>query len=177
MRILKGLSFLLIILLAALASASVGPVTGLPLMRFITLKSADTNLRKGPNVKFPISWNYKRKGYPMMLIAEFESWRKLRDHDGAEGWVHENLITGTRNIMVLSNNYKTKKPMYLDRNSELVIFRYPDENSYPMARVQLGAIGKLKKCQKEWCKVRMDDHIGWALKSNLWGVHADEVLD
>lgn len=113
----------------------------------------------------------------MMLVAEFENWRKLRDHDGAEGWVHENLITGVRNVMVVANNYKTKKPMYLEHNSELVIFRYPDENSYPMARAQLGVMGKLKKCQKEWCKIRIEDHTGWALKSNLWGVGADEVID
>lgn len=162
---------------ATVVHATIGPVTGLPIPRFVVLKSADTNLRKGPNVKFPINWNYKRKGYPMMLVAEFENWRKLRDHDGAEGWAHENLITGVRNVMVIANNYKTKKPMYLEHNSELVIFRYPDENSYPMARAQLGVMGKLKKCQKEWCKIRIEDHTGWALKSNLWGVGADEVID
>ena len=159
------------------ANASTGPVTGLPLPRYVVLKSTDTNLRKGPNVKFPINWNYKRKGYPLMLVAEFENWRKLRDHDSAEGWVHENLITGVRNVIVISNHYKTKNPMYLERNSELILFRHPDENSYPMARAQLGVMGKLKKCQKEWCKVRIDDYTGWALKSNLWGVGADEVIE
>lgn len=179
MHILKILSFFLLfnfITTIALAR-EVGIVTGLPIPRFVVLKSSDTNLRKGPNVKFPIVWSYKRKGYPMQLVAEFENWRKLRDYDGAEGWIHENLITGARNVMFTANHYKTKKSMYLERNSELILFRYPDENSYPMARIQLGAIGKLRKCQKEWCNIRVENTTGWALKSNLWGVLEKEILD
>jgi SH3-like domain-containing protein len=67
--------------------------------------------------------------------------------------------------------------MYLERKSELIIFMHPDENSYPMARAQLGSLAKLKKCQKEWCKVKLDSYSGWALKVNLWGVGAEEVFD
>jgi SH3-like domain-containing protein len=171
------IALILFIISAQFAYAEVGPVTGLPLPRFVSLKSSDTNLRKGPNVRFPISWHYQRKGYPMMLVAEFENWRKLKDFDGSEGWVHENLITGTRNVMIIANKYKTKNTMYLERKAELIIFMHPDENSYPMARAQIGVLAKLKKCQKEWCKVKVENYSGWILKANLWGVGTEEVFD
>lgn len=154
-----------------------GAVTGLPIPRFVVLKSAEVNLRKGPNPKYPIVWTYKRKGYPMELIGEYENWRRLRDQDGAEGWVHENLITGVRNVMIKSNFYKTHNPLYKNKNSELVLFRYPDETSYPMVRAQIGAIAKLKKCQREWCKVKIDSYTAWVQKINLWGVYPDEIID
>lgn len=113
----------------------------------------------------------------MELVAEFENWRKLRDQDGSEGWVHENLITGVRNAMIFKTEYKTDNPMYKQNPGELVLFRYPDETSYPMIRAQIGVMGKIKKCQKEWCKVSLGDTTAWVLKSNLWGVYQDEIID
>lgn len=179
MNILKTISCIAAIcILPTLSFAKeTGTVTGMPIPRFVVLKSQETNLRKGPNVKFPIVWTYKRKGYPMELVAEFENWRKLRDQDGSEGWVHENLITGVRNAMIFKTEYKTDNPMYKQNPGELVLFRYPDETSYPMIRAQIGVMGKIKKCQKEWCKVSLGDTTAWVLKSNLWGVYQDEIID
>lgn len=178
MNILRILSLVLIIASSNIAYAKdVGSVTGMPIPRFVILKSGETNLRKGPNVKFPIAWTYKRKGYPMEVIAEFENWRKLRDQDGSEGWVHENLITGARHVMINDTQYKTDNPLYKQNPGELVLFRYPDETSYPMIRAQIGVMGKIKKCQKEWCKVKIENETAWTLKSNLWGVYPEEVID
>lgn len=178
---LKTLSYTVLItlltaLFATFAAAEVGPVTGLPMPRFVALKSNETNLRKGPNVKYPISWNYKLKGYPMEVVAEFENWRKLRDHDGAEGWVHENLITGSRSVYIKSNSYLNKPGDYPIVENELILFRYPDENSYPMIRAEVGVVAKLKSCNLEWCKVRLDDVSGWVRKANLWGVYENEEI-
>lgn len=172
------LTLLLTILVAFPAlSTEAGPVTGLPLPRFVILKSQETNLRKGPDIKYPIVWVYKQKGYPMEVIAEFENWRKLRDSDGAEGWVHENLITGTRNVRIIANNYVSQNMFYPVRDNEVILFHNPDESSYPKARLQFGAIGKLKKCQVQWCQVKFENTIGWVHKSNLWGVYQNEVLE
>ena len=154
-----------------------GSVTGLPIPRFITLKSNEVNLRKGPNSKYPISWTYQRKGYPMQLIAEFENWRKIKDVDNVEGWVHENLITGARSVLVIDNQYQRENPEYQKRKKELVIFPYPDETSYPMLRVEFGVLAKLKKCTVDWCKVRIEDLSGWVRKENLWGVFEEEIID
>jgi SH3-like domain-containing protein len=154
----------------------IGSVTGLPLPRFVALKSSDINLRKGPGTSFPIAWKFRYKGYPMMVTAEFENWRKLEDKDGQGGWVHENFITGYRNAIVIGNQYRVNNQTYKKQTNELVIFRYPDENSYPMLRIQFGGMAKVKKCQHEWCQLKTPLGTGWARKSNLWGVLKHEEI-
>lgn len=171
--------FLLVVCLLVSAQALAresGSVTGLPLPRFISLKFAETNLRKGPNPKYPITWTYKIKNYPMEVTAEFENWRRLRDADGSEGWVHETLINGSRNVLILTNDYMQPNPEYERRTRELVLFRYPDENSYPMLRVELGVMGKLKSCDQQWCKVKVENTTAWVRKINLWGVYPEEII-
>lgn len=174
-------NFFLLLFVCLIANNSfaseVGQVTGLPIPRFVTFKSSETNLRKGPNVKYPIVWNYKQKSYPMEIIAEFENWRKLRDIDGEEGWVHVNLITGARKAMIKDNKYKVSDPKLAERNRELVLFRYPDEDSFPMLRVELGVLATVKSCNHEWCKLKLDDVTAWARKENLWGVYPEEIIE
>lgn len=154
-----------------------GQVTGLSIPRFVSLKSSESNLRKGPNVKYPIVWTFHQKGYPMEVIAEFENWRKLKDIDGEEGWVHTNLVTGIRNVMISNNKYQTPNEDYEARNRELVLFRYPDEASYPMLRLELGVIAALKSCNIEWCKIKVSDTSGWVRKENLWGIYQQEIIE
>lgn len=175
---MRYLLLLVLFVLSPIANAKdVGSVTGLPLPRFVALKANETNLRRGPNLKYPIAWTYKVKGYPMEIVAEFENWRKLRDSDGEEGWVHESLVSGNRNVMIVANSYLKPKAEYEERKKELLIFRYPDESSYPMARVELGNIAKVKKCELDWCKLKIDDYIGWVRKENLWGVYRNESFE
>ncbi len=154
-----------------------GQVSGLPVPRFVSLKSSETNLRKGPNARYPIVWTYTKKGYPMEVVAEFENWRKLRDIDGEEGWVHVNLINGMRHFIVNSNTYKDSDSEYTELKRELVLFRYPDESSFPMVRAELGVIGTVKSCNPDWCKVQMDEYAGWIRKENIWGVYPEEVIE
>lgn len=172
----KYLIILLIFFAHTVWAAEKGPVTGLPLPRFVSLKFAETNLRKGPGAKYPIVWTYKVRGYPFEVTAEFENWRRLRDIDGSEGWVHENLISGSRNVIITDNNYQLPNEELAKRSRELVIFRYPDENSYPMLRAEVGVMGKIKSCDRDWCKIKIEDSTGWVRKSNLWGVYSEELI-
>lgn len=158
-------------------SAEVGQSTGLPIPRFISLKFNETNLRKGPNSKYPIVLIYKVKSYPMEVTAEFENWRRIRDIDGVEGWVHENLISGSRNAIINGSNYLTPESEFTKNTRELFIFRYPDENSYPMARAEIGVIVKLTSCKEQWCKIKVENISGWVRKINLWGVYAEEKFN
>jgi SH3-like domain-containing protein len=153
-----------------------GLVTGLPLPRFITLKFSETNLRKGPNSSYPIIWVYKQKGYPMEVIEEFENWRKIKDIEDNEGWVHENLISGARSVIINDAKYQNPLSIYSALNRELIVFRYPDEQSYPMLRVEVGVIAKLRKCELVWCKIQVEDVSGWVRKENLWGVYPEEIV-
>ena len=53
---------------AAQAPESAQP-TGLPLPRFVSLRSEEVNMRTGPGVRYPVDWVYKRKNMPVEVIA------------------------------------------------------------------------------------------------------------
>jgi SH3-like domain-containing protein len=153
-----------------------GAITGLPLPRYVSLKSYETNLRKGPGSNYPIVWTYKQKGYPMQVVAEFEQWRKLKDKDGEEGWVRENLISGNRNVVIIGNKIQKSNYEYQLPERESILFYHPSEDSYPVARVELNVIGKIKKCNEEWCLLKIDRFSGWIRKVNLWGIGKEEII-
>ena len=95
-----GAGFILILLLLdAFIPIAASAQTELP--RYASLRAERVNVRSGPGVRYPIVWVFVRKGLPIEITAEFVFWRKIRDRDGSEGWVHQNLISGTRMALVI----------------------------------------------------------------------------
>lgn len=133
-----------------------------PLPRFVSLRSNEVNLRVGPGSNYPIAWVYVRSGLPVEIIAEFDTWRKIRDPDEAIGWVHQNMLTKKRHVRA-------------DKD-DVVMYRNADTQSVPLARLQKGVILDLIKTRGEWCHVKVFNYKGWVLKSNLWGVYAQEKV-
>src|SRR3954471_4195077 len=94
-----------LVLLAALHPGGVGAQdktrgTGLPLPRFVSLKSSDVNVRRGPGQEYDVAYTYVRAGLPVEITQEFDNWRKIRDSDGVEGWVFHSLLAGKRTALV-----------------------------------------------------------------------------
>src|ERR1700761_1092971 len=85
---------------ASAGAAPQGAVTGLPLPRYASLKTDRVNLREGPSKDHPTKWVFQRAGLPVEITAEFETWRKIRDSEGAEGWVLHSLLSGRRTALV-----------------------------------------------------------------------------
>ena len=158
-----------------LCSDEKGSVTNLPLPRFISLKANEVNLRSGPASNYPIKLNYMCKHYPLQVIAEFDNWRMLQDVDGSQGWAHSSLIAGQRYAMVIDNTVSSILP-YTILSGEAILFKTPKEESYPVARLEIGTIVALKRCDELWCQVKVDSYQGWIQKINLWGVQNDELL-
>ena len=82
------------------ASRKPGTVTGLPIPRFVSLKASEVNARVGPGPDYQIAWVFKRAGLPVEVLAEFESWRQVRDSDGVTGWVAAPLLSARRTAIV-----------------------------------------------------------------------------
>ena len=55
---MKIISLLFFFLISLNLSAKTGPVTGLEIPRFVSLKSDDVNLRIGPSTNYPIMQKY-----------------------------------------------------------------------------------------------------------------------
>src|SRR5262249_52520079 len=86
--------------LAQSADAAIGPVTKLPVPRFVSLKTDNVNVRQGPTKEHAVAWIFHRAGLPVEIIAEFEIWRRIRDSEGAEGWVYHSLLSGRRTALI-----------------------------------------------------------------------------
>jgi SH3-like domain-containing protein len=160
----KFLFFIVTLFISSVSSATdqkIGSITGLPLPRFVVIKSRDVNMRSGPGVTYQSKINYKCIFIPVEVKSEFDNWRLVRDSEGNEGWIHEAMLDGRRYVQILKD--------------ETLIFRLPDPKSQPIARIEKGAIGKLVNCKNNWCEISFGrSHKGWINKEKLWGVYGSE---
>ncbi len=141
-----------------------GIETGLPVPRFASLRSDSVNLRIGPGITYPAEWTYKRRELPVEIIGEHRSWRQIRDMDGTTGWVHAPTLTGRRTFVVKLN--------------ETLLRRRPELDAAPVARLMPGVVGRIVSCAEKqpWCEVRAGDYRGFILRSEIWGVGANEAV-
>jgi len=136
--------------------------SGLPLPRFVSLRSTEVNVRTGPGVRYPILWVFVRKGLPVEVTAEFELWRKIQDIDGAEGWLHRSMISGNRTAIIVEGRQR--------------VFSKPKKDSIPILVAESGVLAELLRCQDSWCKLLIEGLRGWIEQKYLWGVYPGEVI-
>jgi len=144
-------------------AAERGSVTNLPVPRYVSMKAAEGNVRRGPSLTHKIDWVFKHRNMPLELTAEFGNWRRVQDMDGAGGWMHYSLLSGMRTVVV--------------QQDLLEILAQPDPKAQAVAKLEVGVIARLGKCLADWCRLNVDGRKGWALKSALWGVEADEIRE
>jgi len=146
-----------------------GSTSGLAIPRFVSLKADRVNVRRGPNKDNEVTWVYTRAGLPVEITAEYENWRRIRDWEGAEGWVYHSLLSGRRTALVTS---KAKTA------SELIpIYDQADAKSDIAARLQPGVLGSVKRCAAAWCRITGEGFDGWIEQERLWGVYPNENMD
>jgi SH3-like domain-containing protein len=139
-----------------------GAVTNLPVPRYVTLKTNKGNARRGPGLSHRVDWVFTRPGIPLRVTAEYENWRRIEDSEGVGGWIHYTLLSGTRSVLVTQD-------MAEFRNAPL-----PD--AMVVVQAEQGVVGRLMECAPAWCRVGIEGYEGWVLKSALWGVDPDEVI-
>lgn len=163
MRVLQGFLCVFLALAGASHAQERGPVTNLPLPRFVSIRASEANVRRGPSLTHRIDWVFKRQDMPVEITAEYGHWRRIRDRDGAGGWVHYSLLSGVRTVII-------------DQDM-LDIHRRADKTSQVMAKLELGVIARLDECLPDWCRLRVAGYTGWAPKSAIWGVAPDEIRE
>jgi len=149
--------------LLALPAQAVNP-SGLPLPRFVSLKSDETNIRTGPGTRYPIQWVFKRAGMPVEVVDEFDLWRKIRDNEGTSGWAHHTMLSGKRNAMITGNEPQTLR---IDVGA----------NSKALFKAQPNVIAPLRECALEWCRLQISGRKAWISKNHLWGIYPQEIFD
>ena len=144
-----------------------GAITGLPLPRYASLKTDRVNLREGPSKDHATKWVFQRAGLPVEITAEFEIWRKVRDSEGAEGWVLHSLLSGRRTGLVAPGK----------KGQDFKIYSKPVPGADVSATLQSGVIVSVKSCDGSWCLVFGDAFKGYIEQVALWGVYPNEKVE
>jgi SH3-like domain-containing protein len=140
-----------------------GSVTNLPLPRFVSMKTDEGNVRRGPSLTHRIDWVFHHEDMPLQIVAEFGHWRRVIDIEGQGGWMHYSLLSGARTALVQKDKIRVRSQ--------------PAEEAAAKAFAERGAIVRLGECSLDWCKVSSGRIKGWVRKTELWGVFATELRD
>src|SRR3984957_5829787 len=152
---------------APVAQAGGDITSGLPIPRFVSIKTDRVNVRGGPDKDHDVAWIYTRVGWPVEITAEFENWRRIRDSDGTEGWVYHSLLSGKRTAVVQLKTKTDLVPLHAKPNAESVV----------TAQLQPGVLGSVKSCNGLWCRLVGEGYDGWVEQNRLWGVYPDEKIE
>lgn len=143
-----------------LAAAQTQRGSGLALPRYVSLGSDEVNVRYGPGKQYPVRWLFKRDGLPVRIVAEYDTWRKIEDYEGEEGWIHSSLLSSRRTIVI--------------QNDVADLLRTPSDDARVMLHAEPGVLGQLYDCQEDWCLVEIAGRRGWLRRTAFWGVSNDE---
>jgi SH3-like domain-containing protein len=150
---------------SAAQTVTLGP-SGLPLPRFVSLKASRVNSRIGPGLNYSVDWMYTKAGLPMEIVQEYDTWRKVRDSDGSEGWVNQTLLSGKRTALVT--------PWQSDKSDHIKLLGDPQKDAPVVAILEPGVMGAIKTCNGQWCEMTFGDHTGWIRQSQIWGAYPGE---
>jgi SH3-like domain-containing protein len=147
-------------------AAQLGP-SGLPVPRFVSLKTEKANVRKGPSSDHAVAWVYQSKGLPVEITAESETWRRVRDAEGAEGWVLQNMLSGKRTAQIAPS----RKGTFVN------LMAGPSVESGAVAKFASGVLADIKSCDGNWCRIVASGFDGYVNQNLIWGAYPGEVVN
>ena len=122
--------------------------------KFLMLKNNKVNVRYGPSFDYPIKYIYKKIKLPVQIIDKKENFRRIIDHKKNSGWIHISQLRKSKSLIV---------------TSQKILFKKPTKYSKPLARLDVGRLLLIKKCEKNWCNIETEKFSGWIDKTNIWG--------
>ncbi|HWA92817.1 MAG TPA: SH3 domain-containing protein [Rhizomicrobium sp.] len=131
---------------------------------YVSLKSDKVFLREGPTYKHRVLFTYQRKGYPLQVLAVYDSWRRVRDVDGTTGWVSQTMLSDLRSVLI------TGKGRAALRSA-------PYATAPPLANAEPGVVARLKACKPRFCEIAVDGVTGWIDRTRIWGVDPGEIIN
>ena len=121
---------------------------------FLMLKNNKVNVRYGPGFDYPIKYIYKKKNLPIKVIDKKENFRRIIDFKNNSGWIHTSQLKKAKSFILLEDQ---------------LLFSKPTKYSKPMLKIAKGRLLLIKKCKKNWCRVKTEEYMGWLKVENIWG--------
>ena len=121
---------------------------------YLILKYNEVNVRFGPGRDYPIKYIYKKKNLPVKVIDKKENFRKIIDFKKNSGWIHRTQLKKGKSFILLKDR---------------ILFSKPTKHSKPLLKIAKGRLLLVKKCKKNWCRVKTEDFLGWVETNEIWG--------
>ena len=122
--------------------------------KFLMLKNEKVNVRYGPSFDYPIKYIYKKIYLPIKVIDKKENFRRIIDHKKNSGWIHISQLKQSKSFITVSHK---------------IIFKKPTKFSKPLAKLDIGRLLLVKKCERSWCYVETGIFKGWIENESVWG--------
>ena len=123
---------------------------------FLMLKNKEVNVRYGPGFDYPIKYIYKKKYLPIKVIDKKENFRRIIDFKNNSGWIHISQLKKGKSFILLKSQ---------------ILFSRPTKYSKPLFKVAKGRLLLVKKCKKNWCRVKTENFLGWIKTNEIWGLY------
>ena len=146
------------ILAVAALMTVVGPASAqsdVELPYWASINVDEARMRKGPSPDVPVIWEYRRKDLPVKVVARFETWRKIEDPDGTQGWMAARLLSRTRTAIVTGEIRPMREAASLSAGVAY--------------RAEPGVVGRITDCKDGWCLFEVKGRKGWIQTDHIWG--------
>ena len=121
---------------------------------YLTLKYNKVNVRYGPGRDYPIKYVYKKKNLPVKIIDKKENFKKIIDFKKNSGWIHTSQLKNSKSFILLKDQ---------------ILFSKATKHSKPLFKISKGRLLIVKKCKKNWCRVKTENFLGWVKTNEIWG--------
>lgn len=122
----------------------------------LTVGSADTNLREGPGLSYPVITTVK-SGTPLTTIAVEGDWIKVQT-DQYEGWLANWLVKPA------DDTSKASPKIVVSQADRLNVRLEPNFSATIMAQMYTGDQATALKEQDGWIQIKWNEQIGWVSK-------------
>ncbi|MBQ8651370.1 MAG: hypothetical protein IJ481_02470 [Alphaproteobacteria bacterium] len=133
---------------------------------YVSIKSSRANSHVGPGKNYKIIYTYVQKGTPLLVTAKYDHWRKIKDPNGDESWIHKSQLSSKRYVMTLSEE-------------DLPITKNTGESEEALAYVKKNVAMRLEDIKGNWCNVSVDfqnkNFKGWVRRDKLFGIFKNET--
>jgi SH3-like domain-containing protein len=127
-----------------------------------SISAGQALMRTGPDRSYPALWLYKRRDLPIRVLQVMGPWRRVQERDGSAGWMLASLLAARRTAIVSGSI----RPIRAEARADAPL----------LWQAEPGVIGRISKCDGQFCRIQIGEKIGFIEQSALWGLDPNEQL-
>ena len=152
-----------LLLTLAIAASTPAFAQERPVPYWASIAAGQALMRTGPDRTYPAVWLYKRRDLPVKVLQVVGPWRRVQEQDGSSGWMLATLLAARRTGVILAGGLRP-------------IRSGPSGDSDLLWQAEPGVIGRISKCDGQYCRIQIGEKVGYVEQSALWGTDPNERI-